>query len=345
MVINIIWRFIMVLEKDWHPFGDSDYNDYMSSSKALKLAVAEISGKNFTATSIDHHKTAVDVVSELKAKGFKRVAKHFYYGKFAVVFEGMNHQIIRIANETAENPRLKLPFILQPIDTINMDGYNIEILPKIHTLEEIMHSNELQKHYGFPDEPYLYSNKMALDLVIRSANNWMLFFDCSAENIGIIKDKNGDNIPVIIDAGALRPLNTENQTTIHIKKLEEKLNHKFKDSGLTKFSDSLARTILQFFGELDHMYENFAIKPDLEEYFISLCRNKLVLPEIGYAAAQANHLKLLGLDNGIIPDKAVPKLNDNNESNGKYKIYSHTQSLHDRLAKISPNQAVDRLSR
>jgi hypothetical protein len=335
----------MVLEKNWHPFGEADYKDYVSATKALKLAVAEISGKNFTATAIDQHKTAAEVVSELKDKGFKRVAKHFYYGKFAVVFEGMNHQIIRIANETSENPRLKLPFILQPIDTINMDGYNIEILPKIHTLEEIMHSNELQKHYGFPDDPYLYSNKMALDLLIRSANNLMLFFDCSAENIGIIKDKNGDNIPVIIDAGALRPLNTENQDTIHIKKLEEELNHKFKDSGLPKFSDSLARTILQFFGELDHVYENFAIKPDLEKYFISLCRNKLVLPERGYAAAQANHLKLLGLDNGIIPDKAVPELSDNDVAGGKYKIYSHTTSLHARLVKAAANQGLDRLSR
>jgi len=308
-------------------FGEVDYSKFKNIDDVLnENKIYDIYQKNKTASSIVFQDSLPEIIEKLKDYGFKKISPIVLNGSNAIVLEANNHQIIRIVHSRAEKDRAKDDVILQPIATIdNINNYRVEVLPKVRTIKEIIENDELKKLYNFPDDVSSYVEKLIEEIICASAKHEKILFDPLLENIGIVKSSDGKNIPIIMDSEAA--LDIANLPPAVFIQFSRRL---LENKDVFRY----------FYNESPEVYTinfNSLVQWDTDK-LINAGRNyfdkikKLEIPEIDYASAQAEQLKLLGLDKGIITDKEVPELCGNAGEMRKYQLYSGDCSFSNRLA-------------
>jgi hypothetical protein len=139
------------------------------------------------------------VIRALNELGFHRVSSHVMKGGNAVVLEGPHHRVVRLCVDKRE-PLNDSPLVLKPLVSRVVRGIRIDVMPKVHTLDEVMNNPTLKEHYQviFQDRPRLISQ-----LIEDSIRSESIFYDISPNNIALVQDKNGKTVPLILDNGAL----------------------------------------------------------------------------------------------------------------------------------------------
>lgn len=211
-----------------HHLGDIAYYHFKevgpTFSRAIKRHARDRKDDNYTAYHLFMSDLATPpgeptefelLVEKLESIGIKRVSDRCMAGAIAFLLETNDHQMVRLVHEDAEHERAVKPYILQPIVSHKVDlqrhgehlgSYYIEILPKVHTLQELLEQPQLAKSYNIYDV-YKTSREFIHHLLVDARKNKQFFFDPSPQNIGVIQDRNGKPVPVIIDAGAAIDLN------------------------------------------------------------------------------------------------------------------------------------------
>jgi hypothetical protein len=223
----------------------------------------------FLQDDIQDNKALEGLLKVLNEHGIKRISGKTPAGASALVLTTTDNQMVRIIREDTKKLQSLPPTALQPLYTIdNIDGFCIQIMPKVHVLREILASNKLRAEYGIMDdyklekERYLLANQeqwredqaatWSPDIGY-DERNWNIMMesirespypetisdenfakkyigikernyiqqlkadsykygsyawdiDKDAKNIGLIKDKNGKTVPVIIDLEAVASL-------------------------------------------------------------------------------------------------------------------------------------------
>ena len=160
-----------------------------------------------------------ELFEHLANKGFRKVGK-LYYGGYAIVLEGGNHQMIRVVPKGRERERVNAPYMVQPLTTIDdFNGYHIEILPRVHTARDILNSVvDLGPQYGFVQnkseestsrykervEGELYKEMMDFRDYLEVAHQ-MNFTDPWLTNMAMFMTEQGP-VMKILDPGAVVPL-------------------------------------------------------------------------------------------------------------------------------------------
>jgi len=144
----------------------------------------------------------------LKEHGIHRIkenlnsgASALVSGASALVLETNDNQIVRIIRAKTKEIQSLPPTVLQPLYTIDVDDFCIQIMPKVHTLQKIFDSPKLRSEYNI-NEHWLsdYINQLKADSYKYGSYYWDLYN--VTNNIGLIKDENGKNVPIIIDLEA-----------------------------------------------------------------------------------------------------------------------------------------------
>jgi len=211
----------------------------------------------------------------LEEHGIKRISGKTPAGASAIVLTTTDNQMVRIIREDTKKLQSLPPTALQPLYTIdNIDGFCIQIMPKVHVLREILASDKLRAEYGIMDDYELEKGKYLLEEqnqwredqaavwspeIGYDERNWNIMMesirespypesisdenfakkyigikernyiqqlkadsykygsyawdiDKDAKNIGLIKDKNGKTVPVIIDLEAVASLKNTPET-------------------------------------------------------------------------------------------------------------------------------------
>ena len=94
------------------------------------------------------------ILDALEEKGIKRISSNLRGGGFALVLEMNDNQMIRIVTSETKKLQSLPPTVLQPLYTIdNVEGFCIQIMPKVYVLEELFNpDNKLKAEYGLLDE-------------------------------------------------------------------------------------------------------------------------------------------------------------------------------------------------
>lgn len=286
-----------------NPFGEVNYSDYGHPKISFADNWKELEQHNHTIKNLTNGKFCFfdNIIRELEHSGFRKISKTIFSGTHAVVLEANNHQMIRIVDTDVEQDRPSDPIFLQPIYSIkNVQGYSIEVLPKVHTLFEISRNKELMKEYNLLAPSDI--GKLIENLMIKTAHDGKFFFDSSSSNIAVIKDENGKNVPIIIDSGAV----------IDASRFE--MGHLHNFSKICLLNAAFLPEVLKFFKDFIHLADDIIpllFKNQLNEYqnriflrvgnnYLQHLKNQPIPAEIDYEAAQEHHLKLLGLTKGEI---------------------------------------------
>lgn len=197
-----------------HHLGAVDYGSFrpvesLLSAEGVLPSVAE---RN-QAAQLLLNESSSHVLEALKRKiealGVFRLSSNVKHGAYALVFEAPNHQVVRIGLiHAGDPPRSKDPDVLQPLISRKTKEFRIEVLPKVHTLEEVLDSPILSRVYHLghdPQEAAIKAEAMVRDMVLHNLNKVppKLFFDISRGNIGVLLDKKQQPVFVIIDPGAV----------------------------------------------------------------------------------------------------------------------------------------------
>jgi hypothetical protein len=264
------------------PFPPADYGklrpvgEVLTPKKIEELA-RESSGVKSMQGSLKY------VLGELANAGFKRVVSdHVLSGSSALVLEANNHQMIRIVDaRDAEKARSKDDDVLQPVNVIPVMGHRVEILPKVHSLLELIKHPEIAEKYGLRGMVKV-AETFLRRLIVENLHKGKFFFDPSISNVGVIQDINGQAVPVIIDSGAV--VERAGAGTICDLNFISRCN----ESGV--------------FSEYMGMYPNRTNKTPME--YLEFLATQSYPDTLPYAEAQAEHLKRLGLEKGK-PNGAV----------------------------------------
>ena len=152
------------------------------------------------------------IVAKLQDDGFRRVHGKLRYGSAGYVMEGHDNQIIRIVGHAYEQPRPDRPYVLQPITSQIVGDVRIEILPKVHTLAEILASQPLRNAYGYGDrDRHEVAREILGQMSDLCKSDGYAFSDTKTENIAIVRDVSGNNVPLILDPGAILRLDSATQ--------------------------------------------------------------------------------------------------------------------------------------
>jgi hypothetical protein len=147
------------------------------------------------------------ILSWLDAHGFKRLHSRLRAGSYALVLEAENHQMVRIVPVKDEAPRPYLPYMLQPIMSEEVDGFRVEVLPKVLMFNDIMASvnteHNLVERYGMAGGFSAALARIARRLMVDAAHDGYMLWDPNSSNIGVIKDAAGNIVPVVVDGGSL----------------------------------------------------------------------------------------------------------------------------------------------
>ena len=193
-----------------------DYSGFQHTRDVLSRGRMNQIHQNETA---DHFKDKdlAELVECLESHGFRRVSNKISRGFFAIVLEANHNQMIRIVDKQAEYPRHHEPDVLQPVQVIDdLPRYRIEILPKVHTLSEILAgrvkkdpkkpidkaSKQLADYYGLSKNPEQAKNEIesyVLRLISDNMKNGQFFYDVALSNICLVKDEQGNNVPLVLD--------------------------------------------------------------------------------------------------------------------------------------------------
>jgi|GEM_PF-2657295 len=178
-------------------FPASDYKRFMPVFSVLAQLKP---GRNKTARHIESdHEALFKLYETLADLGFRRLHPEDSRGRNGLVFEGGEHQMLRIVRTERAEKRSTDWRVLQPIDTIHCgDDFQIEILPRVHILSEIVADKELSKRYSVGK----HEAGALLKAIVADMPEGKLFSDCKQENVGIIRYK-GVNVPIIVDPGTI----------------------------------------------------------------------------------------------------------------------------------------------
>ncbi|NBX02521.1 MAG: hypothetical protein EBR02_00355 [Alphaproteobacteria bacterium] len=292
------------------------------------------------------------LLKHLESIGFRRLSKDTMAGGYAVVAAANSNLMIRIATKNSsglpeqyrEPPRPDSPDVLQPIVSTTVAGYWIEILPKVHTLKQLIDFSDVAKEYGISEVADAESlvRSFISQLVRDNLQRGKLFFDPSFSNIAIIKDKNKKNVPIILDPGAVvdvdkatnaqklefgrRCYNTK--CVPNLKKSFPEIGNAFDDSGyvLPEFESEICR-VGQFC--IDH-FNSLPKIPAAEK--------------IDYEAAQDAHLASRGLEKGkikgVLDDKQLENAFDNFETERTLQQGNSSAALYPQalISGVSPGE-------
>ena len=156
-----------------------------------------------------------ELIEYIKKLGFRKVSARPKIGCNGVILEANNHQMIRIEIDGGERQRIVKDYVLWSLKTFKCGRYNIEILPKIHTLAEIVADKNLARAYEFPEG---HERKEAERLIERLTTDMLhdheLLADGKFPNIAIIKNAKGANIPLCLDPGATEDMRVDEELSI-----------------------------------------------------------------------------------------------------------------------------------
>lgn len=286
------------------PIFLQNYKNFRRTQDVLSQVAGNVH-YNATVDTLNTYHELEKLSATLIKQGFKRLNKNISHGRHAIVLEANNHQMIRIiAKGMEETYRLEDTSILQPLGTIDtLSGYHIEILPKIHTLDEIVEDDGLAKQYGFPSthkERLAYAGQYMRRLIVDNLKHGNFFYDPDLSNAAIIKDDKGFNTPVIIDAGSVvkyPPDDTSYYTYFALRLARNNYSQEFNERfpNLIKKVTGDDRLPLNLLSALTKLRLERAGRK-FSDYLI----RQSYASEMPYAQAQAAHLKSLGLEKGKI---------------------------------------------
>ena len=269
--------------------SSSHYEGFRHISKVLTRK--KLPKSNRVASELNIGYDLAGLRKNLEAAGFRRISENVLSGTFAIVLEGNDDQMIRISSRRFEADRPKHEDFLQPSAPIALQSkalnanYRVEVFPKVDSLHNIIQSPELCKEYGLTD-PSHDAEQFILRLMADNFQRGFFFFDPNPDNIGIIKDRNGNNVPVIIDSHAIVEL--DNIKSAHYDQLALHMMYHYPDifQGWNDFA-------AERFGDLHNMHLV------LEEYIEKVASVEYPTP-LDYTGAQEAHLEKLGLEKGKI---------------------------------------------
>ena len=281
-----------------HHLAPTHYGTFKTPGRVLgKRSIFKVSSaiENCTADGLDAGPDERQaIVRHLEKMGFRRISSDITGGRFALVMEANNHQMVRIVDTLFEPPRSKASYVLQPTMTTSVEGFRIEVLPKVHTLYELTKDASLAYKYGI-DDALDHAGDFIRQLMTSALRDGKLFYDCSIENIAIVQDAQGHNVPLIMDAGALT-------------KLDKATDRQWTQIGLRLYGDDMLpdfhERVHPFPGELEikswirneHIPDDY-LRP-VREYVMEMAR--LPAPLLDYEQAQGAHRERLGLQEGKI---------------------------------------------
>jgi hypothetical protein len=215
------------------------------------------------------------VLRTLQRNGLNNISPQLLGGNMAVVIELPQQRVLRISDSTIEPQRARDWKILQPVSNLGtIAGFNVEILPKVKTLDSAIKNGEIEK-------------QEAAALIRQSISEFreqgQFLWDCKPENFCLIKSGN-NNVLFLLDSGALAPLS----------QMHEGRMGNDSQTNLDKFKSNMTNTMNQ----LDCPDTAIALNP--EEYLKSLASNS---PMADYESVQRNHVSSMGLQYGQIKPK------------------------------------------
>jgi hypothetical protein len=292
-----------------------DYNRFRHTRDVLSRARMDQIHKNETA---DHFKDQdlAELVGCLESHGFRHVSNKISRGFFAIVLEANHNQMIRIVDKEAEYSRHKEPDVLQPVQVIDeLPRYRIEILPKVHTLSEILAgrvkkdpqrpidnaSKQLADYYGLSKDPEQAKNEIesyVLRLISDNMKNGQFFYDVALSNICLVKDEQGKNVPLVLDPCA--KISAKQMQALFDKPHER--GQKAENDELDQFADTLS--VYPVFNQFQEFMVEQMITTGcmdarviLKHYLKNISEHPLQ-DEMPYEKVQEAHLKRLGLKAG-----------------------------------------------
>ena len=200
------------------PFPPVDRNEFVHPSNVVKpYPLWRHDDTNETVSALLLQRKFNELAKRLEQAGFRKISRKIRKGSSAIVLEANNHQMIRVVSvEAHESERSTEPYVLQPIATINtLDGFRIEVLPKVHTLEEIVGNPILEKEYGLGEYSRSEAEEHIKWLMVDALHKGNLIFDPSPANIALIKDEAGYAVPLLIDAGGMDKTEACDLTDMH----------------------------------------------------------------------------------------------------------------------------------
>jgi hypothetical protein len=272
-------------------FPPPDYSKFLPFYDVFREVERLCEQRNFTVNWLRADEGRLSrLETQLRNLGFRRFGPEVHKGSYAIVFEGNERQMLRIVNSESAETRPKDMDVLQPMLRVDFNGSGVvEILPKVHTLFDIIETPELSKQYGITREG---AAQILRQLVIDNLHYDRIFFDCAPQNVGIIKDPAGNNVPVIIDPGVvidpIQLTDIMNKATglRFIDVLKVRLAHDFSTR---HFQDRAAADF--------STYE--AMKgPDVAVFSTLRDLGKEPASNHDYVGAQKHHMKQLGLEYG-----------------------------------------------
>ena len=193
--------------------------------------------------------------------------------------------MIRIVDKRHEHPRYDCPDTLQPIATIDtVPGYRIEVLPKVHMFNDVVDRPEVSEYYGVSEDPHGFIHDMTRLLVAQNAHDGKLLFDCKVLNLGMLNDRAGTPVPVIVDAGA----------AVNIKEVNAEEYRFFADCFLSSGPDRM--DFYKHFPDAPQKTSDIPVAT-LKAYVTDVLA-KEEHPAMNYEEAQQLHLERLGMAKG-----------------------------------------------
>lgn len=247
---------------------------------------------NSTADHIFENGSLEQIISSIEQLGLTRVSDKILNGANAIVLQASNHQMIRIVAKHKELPRSNNDMVLQPIYSKETSDYRIEVLPKINTLGKILKDDCLSKEYGLDGDKKLgMASAIIHDMIIKNAKNGRFFFDVAPDNIALMKGKDGNLVPIILDSGAIIDTDKATDAELGVFSIICLMNFKLFPDFYTKLKYIENSN---FVGNKKQKYIKAA-----KEYFAELSEKQAIFPDMDYKSAQEMHLQKLGLDEGI----------------------------------------------
>jgi len=281
------------------PFEETDYKSFVDTGEVLRrehllkkisnLAGSDSSEPNTTFVHLDKDggRGFSSLAKNLQEAGLRLVSETVKAGSYALVLESNNHQMIRIASNDCDEKPTGRPDILQPLKTLRIDGCKVDILPKVHSFQEIMRDDALAASYGLPPRPDRELGQLVTNLIIENWNDGRFLWDCSPANIGLIQDGQGRNVPIIIDPGAV--INRNDATEVHYDIFQPRFFYVWKNR----------EAVYSYLGEVPEEELGYSESAQIKQYINYLAEQPHdVSPP--YRAAQEAHVERLGLEYGKI---------------------------------------------
>ena len=136
--------------------------------------------RNWTASKLASEPlTAVLIAEALEARGIRDLPARTMGGSNSVVVElPERHQVLRVVDVTMEHPPTASPPILQPaMDLGEINGFRIQVFPKVHRLSEALAEGTIRKK-----EPL----SQIMSMVEQFAEQGLFFWDVTIPNLCVV---------------------------------------------------------------------------------------------------------------------------------------------------------------